>query len=548
MNRLHRYKYFAAYLVMVALLGLYLVFLSTGESKLAIWQDTYNQGTVKELQPGRVRTIDEDTKAYYITLNYNPYGASLIFYSNHQVIKVYSNNTELIYNKKPSNKYLNTTGSAWNIVPLRNASRNLRIEVRALYKNVRNDTPSFYMAYSGEGTGWILQRCLPGLYADILIITFGVLIIIFWAVARNYTQIDSSAFYFGIFTIALGFWTLKETDAMDLLMIQHATTSVFSYVCLMLMPVPMTLFVKSGLFNEDRFIWKILYAASFVVNGCLIIFQMAGVMDLKESVIALHLLVFADLLYLIIGIINDIRLRGLTSRARTNLIGITAFTLSIIARVIIYYLNRGRQEEAEFITKLAMLLYLIIMLIDIINDIIQQMDKGRKAVYFEEMATHDVMTGLFSRMAFESDRHNMKVGQAYLLVSFDLNNLKQVNDTYGHKAGDEYITSAANILREIFPASAKCYRMGGDEFAALTDESSFDLDEAVKQMHRLEDEYNARKKNFRHMQIAYGSSRFVYTAPNDLEKALTSADALMYEKKKEQKAARTHELTDFLAT
>ncbi|MEE8837127.1 MAG: GGDEF domain-containing protein [Eubacteriales bacterium] len=548
MNRLHLYKYFAAYLVMVALLGLYLVFLSTGESKLAIWQDTYNQGTVKELQPGRVRTIDEDTKAYYITLNYNPYGASLIFYSNHQVIKVYSNNTELIYNKKPSNKYLNTTGSAWNIVPLRNASRNLRIEVRALYKNVRNDTPSFYMAYSGEGTGWILQRCLPGLYADILIITFGVLIIIFWAVARNYTQIDSSAFYFGIFTIALGFWTLKETDAMDLLMIQHATTSVFSYVCLMLMPVPMTLFVKSGLFNEDRFIWKILYAASFVVNGCLIIFQMAGVMDLKESVIALHLLVFADLLYLIIGIINDIRLRGLTSRARTNLIGITAFTLSIIARVIIYYLNRGSQEEAEFITKLAMLLYLIIMLIDIINDIIQQMDKGRKAVYFEEMATHDVMTGLFSRMAFESDRHNMKVGQAYLLVSFDLNNLKQVNDTYGHKAGDEYITSAANILREIFPASAKCYRMGGDEFAALTDESSFDLDEAVKQMHRLEDEYNARKKNFRHMQIAYGSSRFVYTAPNDLEKALTSADALMYEKKKEQKAARTHELTDFLAT
>ena len=548
MNRLHLYKYFAAYLVMVALLGLYLVFLSTGESKLAIWQDTYNQGTVKELQPGRVRTIDEDTKAYYITLNYNPYGASLIFYSNHQVIKVYSNNTELIYNKKPSNKYLNTTGSAWNIVPLRNTSRNLRIEVRALYKNVRNDTPSFYMAYSGEGTGWILKRCLPGLYADILIITFGVLIIIFWAVARNYTQIDSSAFYFGIFTIALGFWTLKETDAMDLLMIQHATTSVFSYVCLMLMPVPMTLFVKSGLFNEDRFIWKILYAASFVVNGCLIIFQMAGVMDLKESVIALHLLVFADLLYLIIGIINDIRLRGLTSRARTNLIGITAFTLSIIARVIIYYLNRGSQEEAEFITKLAMLLYLIIMLIDIINDIIQQMDKGRKAVYFEEMATHDVMTGLFSRMAFESDRHNMKVGQAYLLVSFDLNNLKQVNDTYGHKAGDEYITSAANILREIFPASAKCYRMGGDEFAALTDESSFDLDEAVKQMHRLEDEYNARKKNFRHMQIAYGSSRFVYTAPNDLEKALTSADALMYEKKKEQKAARTHELTDFLAT
>ena len=548
MNRLHLYKYFAAYLVMVALLGLYLVFLSTGESKLAIWQDTYNQGTVKELQPGRVRTIDEDTKAYYITLNYNPYGASLIFYSNHQVIKVYSNNTELIYNKKPSNKYLNTTGSAWNIVPLRNTSRNLRIEVRALYKNVRNDTPSFYMAYSGEGTGWILQRCLPGLYADILIITFGVLIIIFWAVARNYTQIDSSAFYFGIFTIALGFWTLKETDAMDLLMIQHATTSVFSYVCLMLMPVPMTLFVKSGLFNEDRFIWKILYAASFVVNGCLIIFQMAGVMDLKESVIALHLLVFADLLYLIIGIINDIRLRGLTSRARTNLIGITAFTLSIIARVIIYYLNRGSQEEAEFITKLAMLLYLIIMLIDIINDIIQQMDKGRKAVYFEEMATHDVMTGLFSRMAFESDRHNMKVGQAYLLVSFDLNNLKQVKDTYGHKAGDEYITSAANILREIFPASAKCYRMGGDEFAALTDESSFDLDEAVKQMHRLEDEYNARKKNFRHMQIAYGSSRFVYTAPNDLEKALTSADALMYEKKKEQKAARTHELTDFLAT
>ena len=49
----------------------------------------------------------------------------------------------------------------------------------------------------------------------------------------------------------------------------------------------------------------------------------------------------------------------------------------------------------------------------------------------------------------------------------DINNLKQVNDTMGHSAGDGLICSAAECILSVFEPLGRCYRMGGDEFAVL---------------------------------------------------------------------------------
>lgn len=52
---------------------------------------------------------------------------------------------------------------------------------------------------------------------------------------------------------------------------------------------------------------------------------------------------------------------------------------------------------------------------------------------------------------------------------FDLNNLKYFNDTHGHATGDYYIIVCSEIIQDIFGMYGKVYRIGGDEFCAVTE-------------------------------------------------------------------------------
>ena len=84
----------------------------------------------------------------------------------------------------------------------------------------------------------------------------------------------------------------------------------------------------------------------------------------------------------------------------------------------------------------------------------------------------DALTGLANRRAFEDDLAKLieernATGKPFSLLAFDLDGLKQINDGVGHAAGDSYIRSVADCLRDGVGARGTVYRTGGDEFAAI---------------------------------------------------------------------------------
>ena len=85
------------------------------------------------------------------------------------------------------------------------------------------------------------------------------------------------------------------------------------------------------------------------------------------------------------------------------------------------------------------------------------------------MLNHDTLTGLFNRAFFEEELARLERGRQFLLsiVMADIDGLKQVNDNYGHDAGDETLRRAAEVLRSTFRAEDLVARIGGDEFAVL---------------------------------------------------------------------------------
>lgn len=89
-----------------------------------------------------------------------------------------------------------------------------------------------------------------------------------------------------------------------------------------------------------------------------------------------------------------------------------------------------------------------------------------------ELALQDSLTGLANRRAFDGALDDMwsrhqRFGEPGALLAIDLDHFKQVNDTYGHAAGDEVLRSVASVMRHCLRPSDKVFRVGGEEFSVL---------------------------------------------------------------------------------
>ncbi|MBQ8970444.1 MAG: GGDEF domain-containing protein [Lachnospiraceae bacterium] len=116
-------------------------------------------------------------------------------------------------------------------------------------------------------------------------------------------------------------------------------------------------------------------------------------------------------------------------------------------------------------------------------------EEKKKSILYS-MAHIDNMTSLGNRRTFDEymDSHLNKEPEADLIFfSFDLNELKSVNDTCGHEAGDELIVGAADCMRNVFGPSGRLFRTGGDEFAAIV---NCDSDLREKLVNELTDSFH----------------------------------------------------------
>lgn len=107
------------------------------------------------------------------------------------------------------------------------------------------------------------------------------------------------------------------------------------------------------------------------------------------------------------------------------------------------------------------------------RDITERMKLEKELEY---RSSHDKMTGVYNRDFFEhySDKLNNLVNSNVAIIICDLNNLKALNDNYGHKFGDEMIKESGKILNKYSSENIIISRIGGDEFSIILK----DVDEA----------------------------------------------------------------------
>ena len=177
---------------------------------------------------------------------------------------------------------------------------------------------------------------------------------------------------------------------------------------------------------------------------------------------------------------------------------------------------------------------------DIDAHVRQEEEYERRLAQAQREANIDVLTGVKNRHAYpeSEERPDSQIAEHrvsdFTIVILDVNDLKKVNDTAGHKAGDQYLRDACRIICGIFKRSP-VFRIGGDESAVVV--QGTDYESIGERIGKIKD-HNANAIRIGGVIIACGMSKFSGDASVTL--VFDRADQAMYENKtslKERKIA-----------
>jgi len=159
------------------------------------------------------------------------------------------------------------------------------------------------------------------------------------------------------------------------------------------------------------------------------------------------------------------------------------------------------------------------------------------------LSLHDDLTSLSNRRGFMTlADHSLKTAsrmkKAVALIYLDVDDLKKINDTGGHRLGDRALVEIAFILKKSFRESDIIGRLGGDEFCVLAMESTkMNVDALTGRLQEKLEFFNARSSaeaGFK-LSVSFGVSTREPDQPEAIEEMLSRADLLMYEQKRSKK-------------
>lgn len=139
----------------------------------------------------------------------------------------------------------------------------------------------------------------------------------------------------------------------------------------------------------------------------------------------------------------------------------------------------------------------------------------------------DLQSQIKNRSAFEKEMLHHESRKSITFFVFDLNNLKKINDLYGHGEGDKLIVAAAKILNTQFASIGDVFRIGGDEFCAmsiaLTDTQA---KKVLQELSSTIESYNLSVSN--KLELAQGYAHYDHQSDVSIYTALSKADDAMY--------------------
>lgn len=269
-------------------------------------------------------------------------------------------------------------------------------------------------------------------------------------------------------------WMLGESKLRQLWIPNVSILSAVCFLVILLCPVPVLIYMDSVQKKRyTRMYHAIGYAAvaDFVVCTLL---HLAGVKDFIETLpVSQGILVITFLAVCTTFGIDFFRKRA--GEYGLTLIGMLIAMMSVVVEVVsTYYVV----VLFGIFTGIGMLVLLFANIVRTVQSV-RDMEIQKKRI---EKENYDHLTGLPMRSRGEAMIADLIMEQDGCLVFCDMDNLKKINDIYGHKAGDRALGCLGTLLKDVGEPSVAC-RLGGDEFLLFLPEATKDqAQERIKQL------------------------------------------------------------------
>ncbi len=485
---------------------------------------------------------------------YNP-GVSL--YSIHAVVEaylggelVYAYGHELYENQKSVPKH-------FNFFPLGNEYQGK--ELKLIIIGSRKHSFSGLSAIVAADRETLFSAQLSQMHRNIVVGAFllvlGLILMVLSPYMILYHNNDFRLFFSGMISLCLGLYAYCYYGIIDLFCNNSVLNMVCEYSSLYNIPTA----ILGYLTSVYRGKLKAIFRALFIINIC--VFSTVFIMcvffagRIYEYTPVLHILagtegVFAvgSLIWTFVNAYKDEDIPLVTS---DNIFGLGLLIFMVLSMVDIFkynYLKFMDTSNANYATINGFLLGSVVLvaglLVSYMLYIIYNANLDTMQSRISSLAYTDPLTGLANRARCEQIMDMLTEDHGtYVIISLDLNKLKEVNDTLGHHEGDRLISGFATILSDSFPDANLVGRMGGDEFIViLTDDRTLGCTRRIHGLYSTINNWNRKETRFQYS-ASYGYAYSHEVPSGSAQEVYMLADNRMYEMKREHQSKRAKGVT-----
>lgn len=391
-----------------------------------------------------------------------------------------------------------------------------------------------YGAFSGD---------MSVIVSGVLTILAGIVFIWMGIISRSAFEHHKGLLFFGMFSLFIGLWFLTDTLWLynlfrNISLVDHCS-HIFLTAC-----VPCFMMYIYDFFNiRNKKFYVILTSIGFLLFVLLLAFNMTDFISYGYTNFIYHLYIIICVVTLLIEMITYLSsINGNKGESKIFNIGIIFFAFFVLLDIGRFY--QGNEGDSSLLTRFGIFILMVTAVAVTTSDVVDLLKLGIQAGKIGKIAYTDANTGLGNSAAFKNKFEELdrtKGNYSYIgIIQFDVNNLKVINDSLGHEAGDLLIKTAAEIINDAFGTIGGCYRVGGDEFVAITTYNHAPLvcEDAITKFESLIEKFNKNPDKPFELRIAYGVAYYQNASSQfqSLKEVHKLADQRMYNKKKELKA------------
>lgn len=445
--------------------------------------------------------------------------------------------------------YNHSPGTRWNFVSIGadDAGKTVELQVQQAYQDGRAKVDNFYYGDRASITLYLINDKILGGVISLLMFFVAILFLSAWVVLNwHRNPKDYSLLWLGVFAVVASCWCLLETNVLQFFVSDLQILQVLDNLMLVLGGLPLFLYMDSvyQVFRH-RFI-RILCGLNVAYILLATVSQIFGLWDYHETLNGAILSYGVVVVILVVCIVRQRNAMRFVQNKKERVLyafrqaGILLLGLGLLGDLVRYLLVDVL--DRAYIIRIGLLCFIICFGIGNIYHMILLVKKGMEADLISRLAYKDGLTNTGNRTAYLEELQRLAknfAGDGLGIVMFDVNDLKVVNDTLGHKEGDRLLLTCANLLREVFCEPWVVYRIGGDEFVALLHGRNVEtayagasarLTEMLAQINSDEREYPVL--------IAHGASFCTEITQDNIEAVEKDADLRMYQNKYQLKRER----------